>query len=100
MTQERALWTPGGVAALAAFFVLAGYFAYSAIRGEHGIFVRSAIEADIVQLLAERDMAEAEVRGLRRRVVGLSDDTLDLELVDERVREVLGYIRRSEIVLR
>ena len=85
---------------LAAFLVLATYFSFTAIRGDHGTFRRSAIEADIARLTSERDAARLEVVGLRRRVVGLSDDSLDLELIDERIRDVLGYVRRNEIVLR
>ena len=100
MARTRDGWTPGGAAALAAFLVLATYFAFSAVRGEHGIFARSAIEADIVRLTADREAARHEVAGLQRRVTGLSDETLDLELVDEQIRDVLGYVRRDEIVLR
>ena len=100
MTRERELWRPGGAAALAAFLVVGGYFSYAAIRGEHGIFARSAIASDIARLTTEREAAAREVAGLRRRVEGLSDASLDLELVDEQIRDVLGYVRRDEIVLR
>ena len=100
MTRERRLWGPKGAAALAAFFALAAYLSFAAVRGENGVFVRSAIEADIVLLTNERLAIEAEVESFRRRVAGLSDGSLDLELVDERIRDVLGYVRRNEIVLR
>ena len=99
MTQLRD-WGPGGAAATAAFLVLAAYLSFAAIRGENGLFVRSGIEAEIVRLANERDAARTDVEDLRRRVAGLSDGTLDLEFVDERIRDVLGYVRRNEIVLR
>ena len=85
---------------MAAFLVLATYFAYAAVRGEHGLFARSAIHADISRLRSEQGAVQQQVTGLRRRVDGLSDASLDLELVDEQVRAVLGYVRRDEIVLR
>ena len=100
MTRERRMWRPGEAAALAAFLVLAIYFAFAAVSGEHGLFARSAIEGDVARLQVERAGLDREVTGLRRRVDGLSDRSLDLELVDERIRDVLGYVRRDEIVLR
>ena len=100
MTRERRLWGPKGAAAMAAFFALALYFSFAAIRGENGIFARSAIASDIALLDAERAAVATEVESLRRRVAGLSDGSLDLELVDERIRDILGYVRRNEIVLR
>ena len=85
---------------MAAFLVLTAHFSITAIRGEHGIFARSAIASDITRLSTERSAIRSEVIGLRRRVEGLSDGSLDLELVDERIRDVLGYVRSDEIVLR
>ena len=54
------------------------------------------------------DVAESELRlenlvrlrkDLENKVRRLSDDFLDLDLLDERVRDVLGYARGDEIII-
>lgn len=54
------------------------------------------------------DVAEAELRlaslthrreDLENKVRRLSDDFLDLDLLDERIRDILGYARGDEIII-
>ncbi len=90
----------GAFAAVATFLVLASYFSFAAVRGDFGIAARAQVTAEIRVLTAERDRLRAELAGMRIRVTGLSDGTLDADLLDERVRDVLGYVRPDEIVLR
>jgi cell division protein FtsB len=91
-------------AAGAAFgFLMIGttcYFAYAALQGDTGMVEqvrlsreKTALEADLAELRAER--ARLENRNLR-----LSAGYLDLDLLDERARAVLGYLRPDEIVIR
>ena len=80
--------------------VLAAYFTFAAVRGDYGLHRRLTAEGDLA--LAEERLAtlkaeEARMRALTRR---LSDDYLDLDLLDARARAVLGYVRADEIVLR
>lgn len=82
-----------------AAFLLALSFALASIQGDYGLFRRAEIEAEIRALEAERDALEHEVAALRNRTRRLSDDWLDLDLLDERTRAVLGYVRGDEIVL-
>ena len=42
----------------------------------------------------------AELAGLKNRTHRLSDGFLDVDLLDEQVRDVLGYVRADEIVIR
>ena len=78
----------------------AGYFAFAAIQGENGLFRRIEIEAERAAL--ERDLArlQAETAALENLTLRLSDAALDLDLLDERAREVLGLLRTDEIVIR
>ncbi|PTV97127.1 septum formation initiator [Rhodobacter aestuarii] len=83
---------------LAAF--LAINFAFAATQGPNGIFRRVQLDADITKAEAERDALleeHARMANLTRR---LSDDYLDLDLLDERAREILGTLRADEIVIR
>ena len=80
---------------------LAGmYLTYAAVQGDHGLFRRIEVQAEIAQRRAEL----SAIAGVQERHVRLtarmSDDFLDLDLLDERVRDVLGYVAAGEVVLR
>jgi cell division protein FtsB len=75
------------------------YFAFAAIQGEYGVFRRIALEAELADLGAELALLEAEVARMTERTERLSNDYLDLDLLDERARVVLGYARIDEIVI-
>ena len=49
---------------------------------------------------AERDALLTDLEKLKILTHRLSDDYLDIDLLDEQVRSVLGYIRADEIVIR
>ncbi|MBO9455636.1 septum formation initiator family protein [Paracoccus sp. R12_1] len=86
------------------FFVLALalglYFAFAAVQGPSGILRRIQIESETAELAVERDRLRAEVARMQNLTRRLSDEYLDLDLLDERAREVLGYARADEIILR
>ena len=50
--------------------------------------------------MAERDNLQAEVERMRNLTRRLSDQYLDLELLDERARDVLGLVRADELIVR
>lgn len=81
-------------------FVLGLYFAYASVQGDFGLFRRIEIEADAARLDAELDALRGETAQLENLTLRLSDRYLDLDLLDERARDVLGLVRRDEIVLR
>ena len=81
--------------------VLVGlYFAYAAVQGPSGILRRIQIESETVDLTAERDTLKAEVQEMQNLTRRMSDEYLDLDLLDERAREILGLIRADEVILR
>ena len=63
-------------------FALSLYFTFAAVQGDFGLFRRTEV---------------ALMENLTRR---MSDDYLDLDLLDERARKVLGMVRPDEIVIR
>ena len=75
------------------------YFTFTAVQGNYGLFQRIQIEAEAerleLQLAALREEKD-RMEVLTRR---LSDEYLDLDLLDERARNVLGYKRPDELVL-
>jgi cell division protein FtsB len=80
-------------------FVLGSYFTFAAVRGDHGVFRRVQIEAETAHLAAERDRLRAELAQVQNLTLRLSDRWLDLDLLDERARDMLGYLRPDEVVL-
>ncbi|TRW97586.1 septum formation initiator family protein [Paracoccus sp. M683] len=85
------------------FVVAAGlglYFAFAAVQGPSGILRRVQLEAETLELEAEREALMQEAARMQNLTHRLSDDYLDLDLLDERARAVLGTIRADEVILR
>lgn len=85
---------------LAVALSLGMYFTFAAVQGDYGLFRRIEIEAETRLLEAERADLLAEVARMRNLTRRMSDDYLDLDLLDEQARRVLGWIRADEIVIR
>ena len=79
---------------------LGSYFTFAAVQGDYGVFRRVQIDAEAETLRAERDNLKAELDALESKTHRLSDDYLDIDLLDEQARDVLGLIRADEIVIR
>jgi cell division protein FtsB len=79
---------------------LGGYFTFAAVQGDYGVFRRVQIEAETQVLRGERDALAAELAAIQNKTRRLSDGFLDLDLLDEQARDVLGMIRSDEIVIR
>lgn len=76
------------------------YFTFAAVQGEYGVFRQVQIAAETRALEGRRDVLAADLTRMRNLTRRLSDDYLDLDLLDERARDVLGYLRADEIVIR
>jgi cell division protein FtsB len=94
----------GGSFAAVAFtlgaLALGGHFAFSALQGDYGLFRRLKAEAQAEELAAELAGLEVRIAAMENRTRRLSDAWLDLDLLDEQARRVLGLIRADEIVVR
>ncbi|HMS94200.1 MAG: septum formation initiator family protein [Tabrizicola sp.] len=90
----------GGLVYLALAGVLGTYFTFAAVQGDFGIFARVAIDAEAKGLRIERDRLAAELARMENLTRRLSDTYLDLDLLDQQAREVLGYMRPEEIAIR
>lgn len=77
----------------------AGYFVFAAVQGEYGVFRRVELEAERDLLAAELALLDEQAAELRDRTRRLSDDYLDLDLLDERARVSLGVARVDEIII-
>lgn len=76
------------------------YFTFAAVQGDYGVFRRSEILAEKRALEDELVLVQAEVARMENLTHRLSDTYLDLDLLDQQARDVLGLIRADEIVIR
>jgi cell division protein FtsB len=81
-------------------FALSAYFAFAAVQGDFGSFQRAEIEAETQAMKKQLSAVSEEVSRMENLTLRLSDDYLDLDLLDEQARKVLGLVRADEIVIR
>ncbi|WP_300014791.1 septum formation initiator family protein [uncultured Roseobacter sp.] len=79
---------------------LATYFTFAAVQGDFGLFRRAEIVAEADALQKQLAYVQQEVVRMENLTQRLSDNFLDLDLLDEQARSVLGMIRADEIVIR
>jgi len=81
-------------------FGLGLYFTFAAVQGDFGLFRRAEIEGESRALQARLDTLDTQVTRMENLTKRLSDTYLDLDLLDEQARSVLGLMRSDEIVIR
>lgn len=79
---------------------LGGYFTFAAVQGDYGVFRQVQLRAEERALIEQRDALRVQLAEMKNLTLRLSDDYLDLDLLDEQARDVLGYLRADEIVIR
>ena len=75
------------------------YLASSAVTGDQGLAKWSELQRRELALQSELEVATQERDLLEHRATKLKSAELDLDLVDERARELLGYARSDEVIL-
>ena len=78
---------------------LTAYFVFAAVQGDYGLFRRAEITVEGEQLARELTALRDEVAHMENRTRRLSDEFLDLDLLDQQARDVLGLVRADEIVV-
>ena len=100
MTTQKSRPAIGALVFFGLAFALSSYFTFAAVQGDYGLFRRVEILAEKDKLEAELAEVQAEVAHMENITHRLSDEYLDLDLLDQQVRDVLGMIRADEIVIR
>ncbi|MEM7424184.1 MAG: septum formation initiator family protein [Pseudomonadota bacterium] len=99
--MDRTLWRQ--IAIPAGYVLLVGIiaiFVHSGLQGQNGLAAFRDAAAEERRLLAELNVLQADRHEIQNKVRRLSERYLDLDLLDERARAVLGLIREDEIVIR
>ncbi len=92
--------TFGVITFFAIVFCLGSYFTFASVQGDYGLFRRIQIEAETDLLRRDAERLQAEVARLTNLTRRLSDDFLDLDLLDQQARDVLGLVRSDEVIIR
>ena len=90
-------WTMLAVFAVA--LMLGLYFTFAAVQGDYGLFRRAEILSDAKKLEAELTVLQNEVDKMSNLTLRMSDEYLDLDLLDEQARDILGQIRSDEVII-
>ena len=83
----------------AAALMLGLYFTFAAVQGDYGLFRRAEILSDAKKLEAELTVLKNEVDKMSNLTLRMSDEYLDLDLLDEQARDILGQIRSDEVII-
>jgi cell division protein FtsB len=75
------------------------YFTFAAVQGDYGLFRRAEIMGDAQRLQQELDALKVDVARMENLTRRMSDDYLDLDLLDQQARDVLGQVRPDEIII-
>ena len=99
--MDRFTWAqflaPGGYIFLVGVIAI---FAHSGLQGDHGLAAYHDARQEAARIAAELEDLRAERMALANKVRRLSDDYLDLDLLEERARDALGVVRPDELVVR
>lgn len=90
----------GGILYLILLATLGVYFTFAAVQGDYGVLRQVEIRAEVEVLRQDRDALAEELLRMTNLTTRLSDTYLDVDLLDQQVRDVLGYVRADEIVIR
>ncbi|OFW80112.1 MAG: hypothetical protein A2887_01195 [Alphaproteobacteria bacterium RIFCSPLOWO2_01_FULL_40_26] len=86
------------VAYFVVFFAILYFFSF-AIFGEKGLMEFFALK----KAIAGRDIIKQElsskVQAKKNMIEGMNPNSLDLDLLDEQSRKVLGYVGKNEVVV-
>jgi cell division protein FtsB len=89
----------GMLGAFAFALALSLYFTFAAVQGDYGLFRRAEIIAQNNKLQSDLDRLSRQVARMENLTRRMSDDYLDLDLLDQQVRDILGQVRPDEIII-
>ena len=90
----------GGILYFAVFLCFAGYFVFAAVQGDYGHLRRVQIEAEEAELAHQLQELKAEHAAIANKTNRLSDQFLDLDLLDQQARQILGMARVDDVIIR
>lgn len=75
------------------------YLSYGAVAGAAGLSALKRLKVEEASLQAEVEAIKKSRQAMQKRADLLNPHSLDPELLEERIRAVLGYAREGDIVI-
>ncbi|MDF2369103.1 septum formation initiator family protein [Sneathiella sp.] len=75
------------------------YFSYHLVEGDRGLFAYLKLQHEIDRAESVYQLTENEKQALEKRVALLRPENLDVDMLEERSRDVLGLAHPDEIVI-
>ena len=100
MVRRTRLWSI--VLPIVFYLVLgaaSGWLVYNASTGDRGLDAKAKYEAKTADLKAQLATLREERDGWRRKVAGLSAESVDRDLLDEEAHAMLNRVAKDEVVI-
>ena len=80
-------------------FILCFYFIIASFKGEFGVSSKYQLLAKEKALAKELKAVNEKTKLVKNKIKRLSDTSLDLELLDQQARKILGLIGEDEVIV-
>jgi len=87
------------ITSLSVCIILSLYFIIASFNGEFGVSAKYHLLAKEKVLSKEFNVINEEIKTIKNRIKRLSDTSLDLELLDQQARIILGMIGEDELIV-
>ena len=75
------------------------YFMFVSIFGDKGLIEFYLLKKQVAQIELQKFELQDKIRLKKELIKGMNYESLDLDLVDEQSRKILGYIGKDEVVI-
>jgi cell division protein FtsB len=75
------------------------YFMFVSIFGDKGLIEFYLLKKQVSQIELQKFELQDKIHLKKEMIKGMNYDSLDLDLVDEQSRKILGYIGKDEVVI-
>ena len=80
-------------------FILCVYFIIASFKGEFGVSSKYQLLAKEKTLTKELELLNEKTMKVKNKIKRLSNKSLDLELLDQQARKILGLIGEDELIV-
>jgi cell division protein FtsB len=98
-TQKIIRLAAGKTIGPAVWMGVIAYFAFFAVYGERGLLSMHQLQTEVDQSRTSLDKVHDERLRLERRTTLLRPDSLDLDMVDERARQMLNMSHTDDVII-
>ena len=75
------------------------YFLFFTFFGNKGLVTFFSLKREVLDVKITKEELLNKMQNKRNMVEGMSSESLDIDLLDEQSRRVLGYVGKNEVVI-